>query len=500
MSLLQLKSFLENQLHPVFTTKPQKQACVYYLCSHANFLLIQESGYIMPRNAVEHLSTNGDLSCNGIQNRRKRDLYLGNGVKTFPPRPPHNCLNFFLNPNNDTFQAFLRNSYIANEGYPDLLILEFPLEAISNFLAKFEYLYACSNKNLAAGGFCSSLNIQYENFDWEKIMSADLGLKECSAEFFLWIQPTSDLNNPSVSGPEVLSENLPLKLASNVYHHSDTSSAKLNLIHFTQASYLHSKGVNELFTYDYRWLTYLSSTAGLKIDNLLLHFYKLLEKMPFSLSAIHFQNSENAISYIHGFPHVSKVMFWIAFLTPPDILPLITSDNLDENLQTDSMLAALIHDLRRIDDSEDENHGQEASNFFKDIIFSHTNGDLTRSLMIEKAVSDHCRPDIKAGNRNNLVWKILKDADAIDRGRFAPPCDAIDFKGTLCQNEQCSHIGCSYNTLRLDYAALGGANSLAWAAWNLACSTKNASWTQDLPLNYLIHHIKTCAKIVNTKY
>lgn len=500
MSLNVLTNLLQKQPRPAFSEKAPETPCVYYLCSHDNFLKIQKSGYLLPRNAVSDLDSTGDLSCAGIQKRRTRHIDLGDGGKNNTSHDPHDCINFFFNPHNSTFQAFLRNSYLAKPDSPDLLILSFPLDSISKHLKDKKHQYACSGKNIAAEGFTTSHPVEYQRFDWLKILSQNSEEKSRSAEFFLWINPNETTSDLKIKLEDQPSLGLPLLLANAIYHHPAINQHKLEEVRFPHHPYHHAKKTSDLFLYDTRLLEYLKNRAALGIDELLPHFSNLIENMPFALADNSFLTENNADSYIHGYPHVSKVMFWTSFLTHPKILPQVLLQESDQHLALDAMLAALIHDLRRENDREDEIHGQQAMNYYKDLVLEFTAGDIARFSRIGRAVSDHCRPDEQAHDKNNPVWQILKDADAIDRGRFAPPCDGQDYNGTNCIKVTCRHRGCAYQTLRLNYSTIGGAENLSWAAWNLAGSTKSAAWAGAKPLAHLIHHIKTCAKLVQNSY
>jgi hypothetical protein len=93
---------------------------------------------------------------------------------------------------------------------------------------------------------------------------------------------------------------------------------------------------------------------------------------------------------------------------------------------------------------------------------------------------------------------ILKDADALDRGRFAGPCAGTDFNGTGCDSDYCSkHSGCAYHTLRLNYEGIESPDidwpfrlNLALAAMNLARATNTSPWDFNAPVPSLIRWIR----------
>lgn len=87
------------------------------------------------------------------------------------------------------------------------------------------------------------------------------------------------------------------------------------------------------------------------------------------------------------------------------------------------------------------------------------------------------------------LWKVLKDADALDRGRFADPCDAVDLTKLGCLIKNCRHTGCVHRTLRLNYEQLGGTRAVADAARNLASSVYSAPLSPTEPVKSMINYI-----------
>lgn len=86
--------------------------------------------------------------------------------------------------------------------------------------------------------------------------------------------------------------------------------------------------------------------------------------------------------------------------------------NLDSEIKQSLFCAAMLHDIGRDNDGEDDKHGLASYNMVKGILKNNT---LVKSLMIY-----HCKPDenIFETDQEYLAYKILKDADALDRLRF----------------------------------------------------------------------------------
>lgn len=81
-------------------------------------------------------------------------------------------------------------------------------------------------------------------------------------------------------------------------------------------------------------------------------------------------------------------------------------------------LFALLHDSKREDEFEDENHGKRAALFAKELIKS---GNITLSCEDKKrllfACSNHTKLNKRANLYNDIVVQIYLDADKLDIGR-----------------------------------------------------------------------------------
>lgn len=111
----------------------------------------------------------------------------------------------------------------------------------------------------------------------------------------------------------------------------------------------------------------------------------------------------------HDEQHMLRVLF----------LSIIMSEyyKLKKSLRPTLYNAAMFHDIGRTNDSEDTRHGADSYKLLCEYNKSFKNDELLGNLM-----TYHCLPDDKAFQFKNenekLMYKILKDADALDRQRF----------------------------------------------------------------------------------
>lgn len=458
--------------------------CVYFAASYEKLRLIAATEEILPRNAVPNLSIQTEISATGVQARRA-DVFLGDGAQRFQPKKTHDCLNFFFNPYNSTLFAFARNQLIIG-GLPlGLGILEIPLERISALLQKRGGKWACSDRNIAKGGYTSGLLSEVTGkWPWNDIFnhSGRQGDEAKAAEFLLWLEKgvgscSSGLPVEAVARV-LVPEGSPLDAFENCPHvgflKNPDSRALLNPEH-------------HLLKFDQNALFGLLPT--------LADFQTAASQLPIQLGLDSFANPQLASSNIHGAPHVTRVMLWTHYLCQPGLLQSMGEETTGiENLAQDALLAAAIHDLRRESHSEGTEHGENAAAHYSELIATHCNQDPVRENRIKSAVAWHCRNDAECPDHDNPVFKILKDADALDRGRFSGPCDGTDFKGKGCKNSHCNeHKGCAHRTLRLSYdkiytknAACPFRRNLAMTAWNVANATRTAPWDFENPVEFLV--------------
>ncbi|MDP3104087.1 MAG: HD domain-containing protein [Candidatus Methanoperedens sp.] len=188
------------------------------------------------------------------------------------------------------------------------------------------------------------------------------------------------------------------------------------------------------------------------------------EQLGSSLGKEYFKTNYMAHSY-HGIGHVTRVMFWIHILC--------YLSRIEQRIEKAIQYAAFIHDLRRESNREDKEHGKKAAMEYEDFLkIKIPDVGLLKSSM--NAVIYHCKDDSECPNKD-LVWKVLKDADSLDRGRFGHP-KGLNYIRKVSK-------GCDVKNLRLDIfresPKLG--EELSWLAYRIASITdkEKTMWSHD---------------------
>lgn len=205
-----------------------------------------------------------------------------------------------------------------------------------------------------------------------------------------------------------------------------------------------------------------SSIAKFKISEDLISGFEQLEKtLKLKLSKELFLS--HMIDSYHGIAHTTRVLFG-AFLLVNNM------DVLHEEEKEAVYYAAIIHDLGKTSDREGPTHGESSAFLYTDKISEYIS-DTSLSVKTLEAIKYHSVDDWSCPIevRNNKIWEILKDADALDRSRFNRKCDR------------------SY--LRLDiFKRVIGAQIIDFMD-KLPYQTKNLQW--ENPFQELINCIKT---------
>ncbi len=119
----------------------------------------------------------------------------------------------------------------------------------------------------------------------------------------------------------------------------------------------------------------------------------------------------------HGIAHTSRVLF-------ASYLIVSMEDGVSEDIKKASYYAAIIHDLGKKSDGDGEYHGANSLSLYDKFLDDNIDDENIRQL-VKDAIQYHSIEDYKCPEhvRNNILWKILKDADALDRSRFRNGCD-----------------------------------------------------------------------------
>lgn len=114
----------------------------------------------------------------------------------------------------------------------------------------------------------------------------------------------------------------------------------------------------------------------------------------------------------HGIAHTSRVLF-LSYLIAKTI------SNISIDVKEGCYYAAIIHDLGKKYDREGEEHGNSSALLYNSKLRSLIpNAKIYNSIL--EAIRYHSVDDslCPLSCKNNIIWKILKDADALDRSRF----------------------------------------------------------------------------------
>jgi hypothetical protein len=127
-----------------------------------------------------------------------------------------------------------------------------------------------------------------------------------------------------------------------------------------------------------------------------------------------FSRAETSAFGLHGINHTIRVVFWVLYLV--EISNRLGYPVIEEEALA-AMYAALVHDLSRRDDLPGGEHGRMAAKKYRDLLQAHLSGKLLDRCMT--AVEWHGFAENPSPP--DPIWMLLKDADALDRARLAPP-------------------------------------------------------------------------------
>ena len=446
---------------------------VYYLTPLFNLKSIVADGGIKCRATVDRDVT--DLSGQEVQRRRDKSLKLAQKVSSYDKvdKKIHGCINFFWSPLNDTFYAFQRNALLLaadkhNDTYGIVCILEMRLSA---FFESDSVYWSTSKQNLASNDYSTFLSGFYTQFDWETIFSIqdDINTNQFrSAEFITFYgdstSPISDLI-PAQFIRRIL---VPAQYESMIKEILPSVQNRICPLENPNVFYP-KEGLLKAEKHLIRNIDYLQNLAlpmplsTEKICNLVNTFSNFKEQLGCSLTDKYFISKNIAHSF-HGISHITRVMFWV------HILCYLT----DTRWQTEKVAqyAAFIHDLCRKDHRMgEEEHGFAAANMCKDFLRQKRIPDSLLHSCIN-AVTYHCKDDSECPDKD-LLWKLLKDADSLDRGRFGHPQGLRDIRK--------KSKGCDVNYLRSDIFRDSPqlARELAWLAYRLASITHHTKWSEN---------------------
>lgn len=150
-------------------------------------------------------------------------------------------------------------------------------------------------------------------------------------------------------------------------------------------------------------------------DEVLLVYSNLNNQLELNLSKNLFY--PHMVNSYHGIAHTARVLFGTCLL-------VFFEKDLPDEIKNSIFYAAIIHDLGKTNDREGSIHGENSANLYRNKIKGFIS-DINLQMEILNAVKYHSIDDdfCPSQIRSSRVWKILKDADALDRGRFNKKCD-----------------------------------------------------------------------------
>jgi hypothetical protein len=458
-----------KELYKILETS-NDEANVYYIAPLSNLMKII-SGGIKCRALVNSNIT--DLSGQEVQKRRDVPLKLAQKVSYNETidKKIHQCVNFFWNPLNGTFRAFQRNSLldvdVKDSTYGIVCILEMGLSA---FFESDRIYWSTSEQNLASSDFSTFLRRSYTQFNWETIFSIkdDSNTNQLrSAEFIAFYGDPTSPHSDLIPAQFIKRILVPAQYESMIKEMLPSVQGRIYPLANSKVFYSKEellKAEKHLIeTIDYLQRLELPMPLSTeKFCNLVNTFSNFEERLGCSLTDELFRSKTIAHGF-HGISHITRVMFWV------HILCYLT----DTSWETEKVIqyAAFIHDLCRRDNRmEEEEHGFDAANKYEDFLRQRIPDTLMRSCM--NAAIYHCKDDSECPDKD-FVWKILKDADSLDRGRFGHPQGLSGIKK--------ESKGCDVNYLRLDifknHPKLE--EYLTWSAYWLAYITHYTKWSEN---------------------
>ena len=146
-----------------------------------------------------------------------------------------------------------------------------------------------------------------------------------------------------------------------------------------------------------------------KLKSAVSTFTPAVSSIPLTLSAKMFY--PEMVSSNHGIAHTTRVLLAAHLLC--DAL------NLPDAETKACYIAAIVHDLGKKNDTEGEKHGFQSMLLYKEKINSIIEDDMLGKRILN-AIRYHSIADEKCPEdvRRDIIWKVLKDADALDRSRF----------------------------------------------------------------------------------
>lgn len=439
------------------------RAFAYYIAPIENIDRMYQRGGILPR---KYVISSVDVSSNSVQELRNKEvLFSWSNVSV----DLHKCVNLFLNPINDTLYHFRRNALIQKG--TNIGILEIDLEsALSQTRTDWEIFPGNFIKN------SSNSQIGYESFPWSNIYTIPTKQNRNQNQAAEIIVRNAlnliPIRNDDISRVIVLRDDLisrpiefgyPLEIIDNPNHYGT---------------------LEEPLDYDRYFLSNLFSITnhGVLLDSVISSLLRLatIEDEIGMRLIDSYKNQAVATGPRHGISHTIRVMFWVLFLSSRVLMNNRMA--ITEEEVTASLYAAFIHDLCRTNDQVDSDHGNyAANNFIYELWDKLEKSYLERCLNAAKVHSLSQDPE-----QRDVVWYLLKDADAIDRSRFGSPGEE-----TGCQKQ--------YLRLKILKQDDNFTDGTLWTSFYLSRMTKYINWKDYSCKEFVVTILGSLQALINSQ-
>ena len=167
-------------------------------------------------------------------------------------------------------------------------------------------------------------------------------------------------------------------------------------------------------------------------EEVIIQFLNLEHKLKLKLSSDLFY--PHMINSYHGIAHTTRVLFGAYLLLSFD-------NNITVETKEAILYSVIIHDLGKTSDREGFIHGEKSANLYKEKIKQFILDQNLQTKVIE-AIKYHSIDDVNCPQevQDSIIWKVLKDADALDRGRFNRKCDKSFLRLDIFKTELGSQI------------------------------------------------------------
>ncbi|HPT01401.1 MAG TPA: DarT ssDNA thymidine ADP-ribosyltransferase family protein [Bacteroidales bacterium] len=162
-------------------------------------------------------------------------------------------------------------------------------------------------------------------------------------------------------------------------------------------------------------------------EDLIEEFLQLEVRLKLKISRSLFE--PKMVDSNHGIAHTTRVLFGTCLI-------LKYSDMISSQIKDAIYYSAIIHDLGKSSDMEGPSHGLKSAKKYDSkisefVLEKDTQNQALNAIIYHSVADSECPSMVK----DSIIWKVLKDADALDRGRFRSKCDKSYLRLELFKTE-----------------------------------------------------------------